>query len=295
MDEETLSKFNTTVKKAMKYDNDGQCIDAIKLYAEVSRDIIGLVKFNTDLSSCQKTKLTKMALSYVNRAEKLKNTIETIKQSIDPAYRAAKCLGSFEDSHTESHDDMMQRLKALALQKTFKVTLDEIVGNRNVKTAIEEGVIFPITKPDYFSEGSNREPANMMFLFGPPGVGKSSLARAAGAATMGTCSFFNLKPSFISSAWQGQSVKLIAAFFDMVRNNTPAIVLADEIEGFFSSRNKGQSTNDMVCVAELLDQLDNDGDHDNSQIFFIACSNNPPLVDKAFVRRFSPNVGLHSQ
>ena len=136
-------------------------------------------------------------------------------------------------------------------------------------------------------------------------LGKSTLARAAGLATIGICSFFKFTPTLVSSTWLGQTARQVRAFFSMARKNKPCIVFLgkllctefcstwvpqflistylDECESMCSDRNLGQTSSDVST--QLLLEMDNKL-NDNTNMFLIGACNNVRSIDPAFFRRF---------
>ena len=213
------------------------------------------------------------------------------KCEIDAEFKALMKETTASDDHTETYEAMKTRLKFQTRVKTLTYNLEDIIGASSIKKAIQQGIIYPLTDPEYFTKENKRKPLSTLLLFGPPGVAKTSLAMAAGKAAIDKCQVFQLSPTAVTSSWSGHSKKLITAFFNMVKEKQPAIIIADELEGMFLSRtdeNGGKSNSMSETSAELLIEIAKI--QATSTVFFIGCCNHPDLLDRAFIRRFSPNV-----
>jgi SpoVK/Ycf46/Vps4 family AAA+-type ATPase len=113
-----------------------------------------------------------------------------------------------------------------------EVRWDDVAGLDAAKAALKEAVVYPFLRPDLFR--GLREPARGMLLFGPPGTGKTMLARAV--ATEARSTFFAISASSLTSKYLGESEKLVRALFALARALAPSIIFVDEIDSLLSAR-----------------------------------------------------------
>ena len=277
-----------TLKEAIQADKNGDALTAIKKYVLVVEQRLKSLKDCHELTDEAKCSVIRDLEEYIQRSEDLQEALQKYRSDIDPEYCAKLRQASAFDDHTEPYFKMKMRLRIETKMESFSATLNEIIGAEEVKTSLRQGLVYPLTSPEYFSEHSGRMPLSTVLLFGSPGVAKTSLAMAAGAAVKENCEMFQLKPTSISSSWAGHSKKLLSAFFDMVKECSPAIILADELEDLFQARVQEGKNGGSDLSSELLIQLNNI--QMGNEVFFIGCCNHPELLDRGFLRRFSPNV-----
>lgn len=169
-------------------------------------------------------------------------------------------------------------------------TLDHIGGLDDVKDDLRRCVLTPLRHPDAFFRGPRAlRPPRGVLLHGPPGTGKTMLARAL--ASEGGVNFIALSSATLESKWWGESAKLVQAAFELARGELqPCIVFFDEIDGMGRARSEG----DQACVysfkVELLRNLDGvDAKHRDAAVMVLACTNCPEALDPALRRRL-PHV-----
>ncbi|KAF5094472.1 hypothetical protein D0Z00_003519 [Geotrichum galactomycetum] len=167
---------------------------------------------------------------------------------------------------------------------------DDIAGLDQAKTSLKETVVYPFLRPDLFR--GLREPAQGILLFGPPGTGKTMLARAVAQESQST--FFSISASSLTSKFLGESEKLVRALFLMARALAPAIIFVDEIDSLLSARSdSGEHETSRRIKTEFLVQWSalqhaaaGKEHEDVSRVLVLAATNLPWVIDEAARRRF---------
>lgn len=178
-----------------------------------------------------------------------------------------------------------------------EVHWEDIAGLEGAKKALKEAVVYPFLRPDLFS--GLREPARGMLLFGPPGTGKTMLARAV--ATESKSTFFSVSASSLTSKWHGESEKLVRALFGLAKVLAPSIIFVDEIDSLLSARSSGSEHeasrrskteflvqwSDLQRAAAGREQTSREKkEGDASRVLVLAATNMPWDIDEAARRRF---------
>jgi transitional endoplasmic reticulum ATPase len=158
---------------------------------------------------------------------------------------------------------------------------DDAGGLEDVKQHLKEAVEWPIKNPEIFTKLGIRPPKGIL-LYGPPGCGKTLLARAV--ATESEANFISIKGPEVFSKWVGESEKAIREVFRKARMAAPAVIFLDEIDSLTPRRGMGMSDSGVSerVISQLLTEMD--GITSLQDIVVVAATNRPDMVDSAVLR-----------
>ncbi len=126
----------------------------------------------------------------------------------------------------------------------------DIGGLDPIINSLRESVIYPLLYPHLFSSSALLGAPKGVLLFGPPGCGKTMLAKALAKESGAT--FINIAASVLTNKWYGESNKLVAGLFSLARKTQPSIVFIDEIDSFLRERTKGDHEVTGMMKAEFM-------------------------------------------
>ena len=191
--------------------------------------------------------------------------------------------------------------------------VSDIGGLDSIVSSLRESVIYPLLYPNLFTASSSLLGAPKgVLLFGPPGCGKTMLAKALAKESEAT--FINIAASVLTNKWYGESNKLVAGLFSLARKTQPSIIFIDEIDSFLRERTKGDhevtgmmKAEFMTCVIgnfhsffrcltdrfvwnflRLWDGLLSATD----RILVLGATNRPNDIDSAILRRMPKRFGI---
>jgi len=172
------------------------------------------------------------------------------------------------------------------IKNSAGVKFKDISGQDKAKAALREMVVLPALKPELFT--GLRTPAKGLLMFGPPGNGKTLLAKAL--ATESDCHLINISASSLTSKWVGEAEKLVKTLFSVARKIQPCIIFMDEIDSLLSSRKEGENDVTRRMKTEFLLQFEGMLTESEEKLVIVAATNRPQELDDAALRRFTKRI-----
>jgi len=185
-------------------------------------------------------------------------------------------------------DDFMSAFREItptAMREVYvevpQVQWNQVGGLNRVKQELMESVEWPLKKPEVFTRMGIKPPRGIL-LYGPPGCGKTLLARAV--STESEANFISIKGPEIFSKWVGESEKAIREIFRKGRTAAPAIIFFDELDAIVPKRGLGYADSGASerVISQLLTEID--GIETLQNVLVIAATNRPDILDPAVMR-----------
>lgn len=223
------------------------------------------------------------------RAERLYRDAVAADPALEDAAYAAELSGKVvslggarQRAQTSiANDDTTEADVVRALQPPQeRVTFADVGGLDEVKQQIRRRIITPFLKPSLF-ERFKRKPGGGILMYGPPGCGKTLLARA----TAGECGakFFNVAITDVLDMYIGESERKLHAIFEQARRSAPAVLFFDEIEAIGARRQAAREASSAKLVSQFLTELDGFAQA-NQGVLVLGATNVPWALDAAFRR-----------
>jgi len=181
----------------------------------------------------------------------------------------------------EANDDTdATEITRLLHPEVERVKFADVGGLDEVKKQIHRRIILPFQKPSLFQR-FRRKAGGGILLYGPPGCGKTLIARA----TAGECGakFFNVAVSDVLDMYIGESERKLHALFEQARQSAPAVLFFDEVEAIGGKRQYSREATSSKLVSQFLSELDG-FTQNNENVLVMGATNVPWAVDPAFRR-----------
>ncbi|XP_077571090.1 outer mitochondrial transmembrane helix translocase-like [Stigmatopora nigra] len=216
----------------------------------------------------------------------------TAKQKSQAKKRAEQVMKRIGVEGVKLTEYEMNIASQLVDPRTMKVSWGDIAGLDEIINELQDTVILPFQKRHLLAGSKLFQPPKGVLLFGPPGCGKTMIAKATAKAS--GCKFINLQASTLTDMWYGESQKLTAAVFSLAVKLQPCIIFIDEIESFLRNRCSLDHEATAMMKAQFMSLWDGLETASATQVMIMGATNRPQDVDAAILRRMPTtfHVGL---
>lgn len=261
------------LKKAEENDNSGNFETAASEYLEAARCLLEAAgKSDGELKSVR-----------LENAERLMSMSRELKKK-----HQTQAVTSSEKSRDEDYASSFEEL-GVPVANVPDVSFDDVAGLENVKSEIFTKVIYPMRNKD-LADQYKVSPGGGVLLFGPPGTGKTYIARAISHEV--NAKFVYINPSTLLSKWFGSFEKKIEQLFRIARENAPTVIFFDEVDALAPKRSRTDSSVMKRAVPQLLAEMDGFSKDRREMVLVIGATNNPWDMDEALMRpgRFDEKI-----
>ena len=204
----------------------------------------------------------------------------------------AKILESMEIKRRDFYDATLEVIPT-AMREFYveraKVWWDNVGGLNDEKKILEDNMVASINTPDKFRKMGVKPPKGVL-LYGPPGCGKTLLARAL-AAECGANMILVRGPEILSK-WVGESEKAIREIFRKAKASAPCVVIFDELDSLAKSKMKDEHNHGETILSQMLTEMEDSG---TSNIVIVGITNRPDLIDSSMLRNERLDIVLFVQ
>jgi proteasome regulatory subunit len=215
-----------------------------------------------------------------NNQEALTGVTPEQREDLEPGTRVAVNNSLSIVSELEQETDA--RARAMEVDESPEVTYEDIGGVDEQLNEVRETVELPLERPEQF-ETVGIDPPSGVLLHGPPGTGKTMLAKAVANRTDAT--FIKMAGSELVHKFIGEGAKLVRDLFEVAEEREPAVVFIDEIDAIASKRTDSKTSGDAEVQRTMMQLLSEmDGFEDRGEVRLIAATNRFDMLDRAILR-----------
>jgi len=269
------------VRDAVKEDQAGSYEQAFKLYV-VALGFFG-VYLKYEKNPRMKETVTQKYKEYLARAEELQKSVQTETETKNLAGEVHNRRGA--DIEEDGELAEIDRLFGFSIVKKPNLKWEDVAVVQDAKDALMKVIICLEKFPHFFA--GKIQPKNRILLYGPPGAGKSSLAKAA--ATKSGSTFFSISSVDLLSAWGRCSGKDVSRLFALARQSSPAIIFIDEVDALCGESEGGREPEVARCIKEELSKLQGSGCC-GSEVLVLGATNMPLALNQAMNRCFDQRI-----
>ncbi|CUS22715.1 LAQU0S06e04390g1_1 [Lachancea quebecensis] len=179
-------------------------------------------------------------------------------------------------------------LASVVLPQDIEVKFSDVGGLEDIIEELTESVIYPLTMSELYTSHSLLTAPRGVLLHGPPGCGKTMIAKALAKESGAT--FISIRMSSIMDKWYGESNKIVDAIFSLANKIQPCIVFIDEIDSFLRERASSDHEVTAMLKAEFMTLWD--GLTSNGRIMILGATNRMADIDSAFLRRLPKRFAI---
>ena len=275
MSQNLYAKARQIAQDAVNADDNQNHQEAYRLYLQSAEILIELTKFT------ENPQLTKIyenrAKEYIGRAKALNKINKNNLNSKNNTNRGEQ---------SDQNSELDQNIEASIVSENPDITLNDVAGLEAVKRSLREAIVLPLKRPDLFT--GSRQPWRGILLHGPPGCGKTMIAKATAGDIDAT--FFNVSAATLVSKWMGESEKLVKRLYEVAKEKQPSIIFIDEVDSLTQSRNENENDAMRRVKTQLLASMEGLASKKEDRVVTIGATNVPWEIDSAFRRRFQRRI-----
>ena len=275
MSQNLYAKARQIAQDAVIADDNQNHQEAYRLYLQSAEILIELTKFT------ENPQLTKIyenrAKEYIGRAKALNKINKNNLNSKNNTNRGEQ---------SDQNSELDQNIEASIVSENPDITLNDVAGLEAVKRSLREAIVLPLKRPDLFT--GSRQPWRGILLHGPPGCGKTMIAKATAGDIDAT--FFNVSAATLVSKWMGESEKLVKRLYEVAKEKQPSIIFIDEVDSLTQSRTENENDAMRRVKTQLLASMEGLASNKEDRVVTIGATNVPWEIDSAFRRRFQRRI-----